>query len=141
MKTFEASTTIRAPRETIWQILLDASAYPEWDPSCDKIEGVIALGSKLKAFCKLSPGRGFGVRVTELVQNERMTWQGGMPLGLFKGVRTFALEPSGDAVRFTVREVFTGPMLALFGGTIPDMNEAFAGFAAGLKARAEASRA
>ena len=61
-----------------------------------------------------------------------------MPLGLFKGGRTFTLTPRGEQTEFTLHEVFSGPMLALIGGTIPDMNEAFWGFVNGLKARAEA---
>lgn len=137
MKQFEAQTTIQASPEAIWRVLLDTSRYPEWDPFCERIEGQVAPGNKLKAFTKLAPGRGFGVKVTELRENEQMTWSGGMPLGLFKGVRTFTLDPSGEAVQFTLREEFTGPMLALIGGSLPDMTEAFEAFCAGLKRRAE----
>ena len=43
-----------------------------------------------------------------------MTWRGGMPLGLFTGVRTYRLAPDGDGVtRFTMREEFSGPLLPL----------------------------
>jgi hypothetical protein len=138
VKEYSATTTIHAPAETIWEILTDAAAYPEFDPSCERIEGKIAVGEKIKAFTKLSPGRAFPVKVTEIVPGAKMTWQGGMPLGLFKGVRTFSATAGKDgAVEFTLREVFSGPMLALIGGSIPDMTEPFAQFAAGLKARAE----
>ena len=137
-KEFKAQTTINAPADRIWPILTNTPAYPEWDPFCDKIEGTVELGAKIKAFSKLSPGRGFAVKVTELVENEKMVWQGGMPLGLFKGVRSFVLTPKGDGVtEFTLREVFSGPMLGLIGKSLPDMSEAFAKFAEGLKARAE----
>jgi hypothetical protein len=34
-----------------------------------------------------------------------MVWVGGMPLGLFKGTRTFTLAPGqGGATQFTMRE-------------------------------------
>lgn len=100
----------------------------------------MALGKKLKAFSKLSPGRGFRVKVTELVPNHKMTWSGGMPFGLFKGERTFTLTPREDGTtEFTVREVFSGPMLRLIGKSIPDMTEPFEQFASGLKNRAEAA--
>ncbi|PTL77224.1 SRPBCC domain-containing protein [Vitiosangium sp. GDMCC 1.1324] len=137
MKEYKATTTIYAPPEKIWSILIDGRSWPEWDPSCDKIEGRIAAGETLKAFTKLSPGRAFPVKVAEFVPGQKMTWKGGMPLGLFKGVRTFTLTPKGDKTEFTVHEVFSGPMLALIGGSIPDMTEAFANFAEGLKKRAE----
>lgn len=137
MKEYKASTTIQASPERIWAVLTDGGAWPQWDPSCERIEGRIASGEKLKAFTKLSPGRAFPVKVTEFVPNQKMTWSGGMPLGLFKGVRTFTLAPKGSGVEFTLHEVFSGPMLALIGGSIPDMTEAFQGFVAGLKSRAE----
>ncbi|OJT24824.1 hypothetical protein BO221_10455 [Archangium sp. Cb G35] len=137
MKEYKASTTIRASPEKIWTILIDGASWPQWDPSCEKIEGRIAPGEKLKAFTKLSPGRAFPVKVSEFVPHQKMTWTGGMPLGLFKGVRTFTLTPRGDQVEFTLHEVFSGPMLALIGGSIPDMSDAFQKFVEGLKRRAE----
>jgi hypothetical protein len=61
-----------------------------------------------------------------------------MPLGLFKGERTFTLSPqSQGATKFTLREEFSGPLLALIGRSIPDMTSTFEQFAAGLKSRAE----
>ncbi|WP_375769896.1 SRPBCC domain-containing protein [Archangium gephyra] len=138
MKEFKATTTIHAPPEKIWAILTDGASWPQWDPSCEKIEGRIAPGEKLKAFTKLSPGRAFPVKVSEFVPHQKMTWSGGMPLGLFKGVRTFTLTPKGGDIEFTLHEVFSGPMLALIGGSIPDMTEAFQQFVEGLKRRAEA---
>jgi len=140
MKEFEASTTIAATPERVWEILVDGAAYPEFDPSCERVEGEIALGNKIKVFSHLSPGRAFPVKVVEMDPARRMTWQGGMPLGLFKGVRTFNLAPRPDGqVEFRLHEVFSGPMLPLIAGSLPDMNEAFQGFCDGLKARAEAA--
>lgn len=138
MKTFQAATTINASPDTVWSILTDAAGYPSWDPYAERIEGRIAPGQKIKAFTKLSPGRAFPVTVTEFTPGRKMTWSGGMPLGLFKGVRTFTLTPKGDGVTdFTVREQFSGPLLPLFGRSLPDMTEPFQAFVAGLKARAE----
>lgn len=138
MKEFIASTTIKASPETIWAILTDAPGYPEWDPNVDRIEGRIAPGEKITAFTKLSPGRAFPVTVSEFVPGQKMTWTGGMPLGLFKGERTFTLSPQGNGtVKFTVRELFSGPLLPLIGRSLPDLNAAFEQFVAGLKQRAE----
>ncbi len=138
MKDYSATTTIKASPEAIWAILTDAAKFPEWDPVADRIEGRIAPGETIKAYTKLSPGRAFPAKVTEFTPGRKMVWSGGMPLGLFKGVRTFTLEPqdAGD-VKFTVREVFSGPLLPLFGGSIPDMTTPFQQFVAGLKNRAE----
>lgn len=138
MKSFSAATNIKASPETIWRIITDAPNYPAWEPWADKIEGTIAPGEKITAYSKLSPGRGFAAKVSEFVPGRSMTWTGGMPLGLFKGVRTFTLDPKDDgSTDFTLREEFSGPLLALIGGSIPDMTKAFEDFVAGLKARAE----
>ena len=135
---YQTSAHIQAPPERVWEILTDTAAWPEWDPYCDKIEGELALGKKIKAFSKLSPGRAFPVKVSTLDPHHEMVWTGGMPLGLFKGERTFTLSPDDDGgTRFEMREVFSGPMLRLIGKSIPDMTEAFDAFAAGLKSRAE----
>ena len=77
------------------------------------------------------------MQVTEFAPGERMTWSGGMPLGLFKGVRTFRLAPENGATRFTMREEYTGPMLPLIWRSMPDLGPSFEQFARGLKARAE----
>ena len=69
-----------------------------------------------------------------------MVWSGGMPLGLFKGVRTFSLSPEGGATRLTVREEYTGPLLGMISKSMPDLGPSFNQFVAGLKSRAERGR-
>lgn len=138
MRVFSASTTIEASPESIWEILTDAPRYPEWDPGVERIEGRIAPGEKITAFNKLSPGRAFPVKVTEFEPGRKMTWTGGMPLGLFKGERTFTLTPQDNgSVEFTVQEEFSGLLLPLIGRSLPDLTASFEQFVAGLKNRAE----
>lgn len=136
---FRAEAKIDAPAEVVWGILTELERYPEWDKSCIKIEGRIGLGERLRAFSHLSPGRAFKARVTELEAPRSMTWSGGMPFGLFRGVRRFVLEPAEGGLRFSISESFSGPMLKLIAPSIPDMNPTFADFAAALKERAEAA--
>lgn len=139
MKNFSATTNIKASPDVIWKILTDAPNYPTWDPYAIRIEGTIADGQSITAYTKLSPDRAFPVKVTDFVPNQRMSWVGGLPLGLFKGVRSFVLTPKGDGTTdFTVREEFTGPLLVVMGRSLPDMTKPFQEFVRGLKARAEA---
>lgn len=134
---FFASISIAAPPALVWEILTDTAAWPSWDPSCERIEGKIALGATVKAYSKLSPGRAFPVRVTLLDEPRRMVWRGGMPFGLFTGERSFSLLPIESGVEFSLHEIFKGPLLPLIRSSLPDMNEAFHGFCRGLKKRAE----
>jgi hypothetical protein len=138
MRTYSATTTIQASPETIWTILTDAPGYLTWEPNVTRIEGTIAAGEKVTIYSRLNPTRAFPLRVTEFVPSQRMTWTGGMPLGLFTGVRTFTLRPHGiGSTDFTLRETFSGPLLGLLGRSIPDLTPSFETFVAALKARAE----
>jgi hypothetical protein len=104
----------------------------------ERVDGRIAPGEKITVRSQANPGRAFPVKVTEFEPGRRMTWSGGMPLGLFKGVRTFTLAPGTDGTtRFTVREEYTGPLLPMIWRSMPDLGPSFRQFANGLKRRAE----
>ncbi len=140
MRHYESTSLIEARPEAIWAVLTDASSYPDWDSGVVAVEGRIAPQEKIKVTSVANPKRAFPVKVTEFSPSERMTWTGGMPLGLFKGVRTFTLTPENGATRFVMREEYTGPMLPLIWRSMPDLQPSFDTFAGGLKARAEGSR-
>ena len=140
MKSFQATAIIDAPRSTIWSLLTDAPAYPSWNTTVEQVEGRIAAGESITVRVRDRAGRSFPVRVTTFAAEERMVWEGGMPLGLFKGERTFTLAEEAAGVRFTMRETYTGPLAPLVGRSIPDLQPAFEAFAASLKRAAETSR-
>ena len=138
MRFYDATATIQASPDAIWAILTDAAGYTAWDSGVECVSGRIAPGEKITVVSKASPGRAFPVEVTEFSPGQRMVWSGGMPLGLFKGVRTFTLVgDGGGATRFTMREEYTGPLLPLIWPSIPDLGPSFQQFATGLKSRAE----
>jgi hypothetical protein len=138
MKSYEATAVIEAGPDAIWRVLTDGSKYPEWDSGVERVEGRIAPGEKIKLHVTVNPGRAFPVKVTEFTPGQSMRWTGGMPLGLFKGVRTFRLaQQANGETRFTVREEYTGPLLGLIWRSIPDLGPSFEQFANGLKHRAE----
>lgn len=140
MKRFLTRVTIAATPETTWALLVDAPGYPAWNTTVARIVGTIAPGETIRVHAKRNPGRAFPVKVVEFAPPRRMTWVGGMPLGLFRGVRTFSLTPQVDGrLEFTMDELFSGPLSPLFGRSIPDMQPAFDEFAAALKARAESA--
>ena len=138
MRYYESSATIDAGPDAIWAVLTDAPAYAAWDSGVDKVEGTIAPGETIKVHSQANPGRAFPVKVTDYQPGRSMTWSGGMPLGLFKGVRTFTLQPEdGGPTRFRMREEYTGPLLPMIWRTMPELGPSFEQFARGLKARAE----
>ncbi|MEM8924240.1 MAG: SRPBCC domain-containing protein [Actinomycetota bacterium] len=130
---------IEAAPQTVWDLLSDAEAWKSWNPTIISIAGPIEVGSKVELVSTLNPKRTFTLNVTEMSAPSRMVWSDGMPLGLFKGERTYRVEPDGDGSRFTMTEVYTGPMAPLITKAIPDMTDNFAEFADGLKKAAEAA--
>jgi hypothetical protein len=141
MEHYESTAVIDASPEAIWSVLTDAPGYADWDSGVVRVEGTIAPQEKIKVVSEANPKRAFPVKVTEFAPGERMVWSGGMPLGLFKGVRTFRLTPEAGATRFTMREEYSGPMLPLIWRSMPDLGPSFEQFANGLKARAEEGEA
>ena len=138
MPAYESSALINAPPQVVWDILTNIAAYPSWDSGVVRVDGHVAPGAKITVVSSANPDRAFPVVVTQLEPPRSMRWSGGMPLGLFKGERSFTLAPEPDnRVRFTMREDYTGPLAPLIFKSIPDLNPSFQQFANGLKQRAE----
>jgi hypothetical protein len=142
MQRFSTSLAIEAGPQAVWSLLVDTAGYPAWNSTVARIDGRIEAGATLRVQAKIAAARAFPVRVAEFAPPRRMAWIGGMPLGLFAGVRIFTLEPIADgAVRFTMEETYGGLLAPLIARSIPDLQPAFDAFAADLKRRAEAAPA
>ena len=140
MTSFSTSININAAPEDIWALLTDGPNWPDWNTTVDRVEGTIAPGETVTVHAKINPGRAFPVKVSEFVPGERMVWSSRMPLGLFKGVRTYTLTKQADgSVEFAMREDYSGLMAPMITRSIPDLQPAFDEFAAALKKRAEMS--
>lgn len=134
-----ASRTIDAPATTVWDLLTDAASYDDWNDAVISIEGPIRQGQTIKLVSVVDPKRTFKLKVTEMREPSRMVWSDGMPLGLFKGERTYTVTDRGDGrSEFRMVEQFTGPLAGLITKAIPDMTDSFTTFADSLKTAAEA---
>jgi hypothetical protein len=137
MRSYESSMTIDAAPEAVWAVLVDGSRWTDWDSGVVRLNGTIARGERLAVVSSANPARAFPVTVTAFEPGRRMVWSGGMPLGLFRGVRTFTLTPEGGGTRLDVREEYSGPMLPLIWRSMPDLQPSFDQFTRGIKARVE----
>ena len=130
------SIRVSAPPERVFRLLTDAAGFPRWNSTVTSIEGDIAVGKKLKIRVPISD-RTFTPKVTELEPAKRMVWADGAA-PMFKGVRTFTLTPAaGGATDFTMVEVFSGLMLPMIKGSLPDFGPVFEKYAEDLKREAE----
>jgi hypothetical protein len=137
MKSYESTATIAASPDDVWAALIDAGSWPSWDSGVDAVEGTLAEGQKITIRSAAAKGRAFPVTVTAFEPFRRLVFSGGMPLGLFRGERTYTLTPDGAATVFRMREEYSGPMLPLIWKSMPDLQPSFDQFAAGLKQRVE----
>jgi hypothetical protein len=128
---------IRAKPGTLWALLTNAAEFPKWNSTVTAIEGDIALGQRLALRVPAAPGRVFKPKVTELDPEKRMVWSDGAA-PMFKGVRTFTLTPRDDGTTdFAMVEVFTGVMLPMIKGSLPDFGPPFEQYAVDLKRESE----
>lgn len=135
-KVNTVSRDIAATPERVWSLLTDASGYEKWNPAVVSLDGSIADGETIKLVSTVNPDRSFKLSVSTQPPL-LMTWSDGMPLGLFKGIRTFELSPTDSGTHFTMTEVFSGPLSGMITKAIPDLDESFNQFADGLKDAAE----
>lgn len=130
-------TTIRANPESIWSLLTDAAGFPRWNSTVTSIEGQIAEGHTLKLRVPTAPKRVFKPKVSGVTAGRSMTWSDGMA-PMFKGVRVFTLSPNADgSTEFEMTEEFSGLMLPMIKGSLPDFAPVFETYAADLKRAAE----
>ena len=140
MTTYSVKKDIAAPADRVWELLTDAAGYPGWNTTIIALDGDIAEGNRIKLVSTVNPKRAFKLTVSQVDEPRRMVWSDGMPLGLFRGVRTFTLTPAGEgSTTFEMVEVFSGLLEPIISKSIPDMSDSFEEFGESLKRAAETS--
>jgi hypothetical protein len=119
----------------VWSLLTDAAAFPSWNTTVEGIDGRIAEGERI-ALTATGVDRVFKLNVHDVQAERGMVWSDGFA-PMFRGVRTFTLEPTPTGTRFQMVEVFSGLMLPMIAGSLPDFVPVFERYAADLKAAAE----
>jgi uncharacterized protein YndB with AHSA1/START domain len=128
---------IRATPQRVWKALTDARDFPRWNSTVTQIQGNIALGEALQIKVPIAPNRIFKVKVSDFEPGRRMVWRDGAA-PMFQGVRTYTLTAKPDgSTDYTMSEVFSGLMLPMIAGSLPDMAPVFETYAADLKREAE----
>jgi hypothetical protein len=115
-RTIETSIDIDADTGVVWRLLMDFSAYPNWNPFIHSIEGKPKEGERLSVMIQ-PPGQSpmrFRPRVQSVQQQHAFSWLGYLLIpGLFDGSHEFRLEAIAHATRFHHRESFSGLLVPL----------------------------
>lgn len=136
---YSVATGIAAPPELVWQVLTDAAGYSKWNTTIVRLDGSIAAGGRVQLVAKVAPRRTFKLKVSTFEAPRRMVWEDGG--SMFLGVRNFTLTPADGGTTFAMSETFSGGMLGMIAGKLPDFTQDFEAFAADLKKEAESRAA
>lgn len=106
---------IQTPPDKVWDVLIDFSRYPDWNPFIRSLEGEPVRGTKLKANIN---GMKFKPTVLSSVPNKEFVWLGNFLLpGIFDGKHIFTLKERKDGTTdFYQSESFKGILVPLFKG-------------------------
>lgn len=108
-KTFLAETTIPAPPDAVWSVLMDTAEYANWNPVFVAIEGAYASGAQLTNHVRFPDGSvvAMDATVETMVPSRELRQKGGMP-GILTFDHRWLLEPVLDGTEVTQLEVDRG---------------------------------
>jgi hypothetical protein len=136
---YQVALEVNAPAEQV-MATLTRGGWTRWTKTLTRFEGEVTQGGRVTLESTLAPGRAFRLKVSE-VKADSMVWEDGMPLGLFRGVRSYRATPAGEGrCVFAMSEVFSGVMLGMIAKSLPDQRASFEQFAKDLKQEVENPR-
>jgi hypothetical protein len=132
---------IQASPQTVWAVLTDFRAYPEWNPVEIKMEGEPVVGTVLHHTSKL-PGRKpmrFSPKIVAAEPGRVLAWEGRILVpGLFDVHHRFELSPAGGgATILRQSERFSGVLIPFFANTLRQTQVAFETANQAIKSRSE----
>ena len=122
-------------------MLLDFTAYPEWNPFIRRISGKAVVGERLEVYIQPPGARGMLFRPTVLSveANHQFRWLGKLWVrGLFDGEHAFIIEQQDtNRVHFIQQETFSGILVLLLASTLQATQRGFDAMNQALKDRVE----
>lgn len=136
-----AVTTISAPAEEVWRVLVAFDRYAQWHPilSLDAKPEEVVVGAEVPG--RLSDGdtaeQTVTMRIVDVEAPRRLIWEGGS-LDAILGRHSFVLTQQPDGTtEFTDSEEFFGAAAAELVPTLDRLREEYARYGAALRARVE----
>jgi hypothetical protein len=116
-KMMNTEIDIKAPAESVWNVLTDFSAYPQWNPMIRQAAGEPRHGARLKV--RFEPegvrGRNYSPRLIVVEPGRELRWQGRPRFPLFFDMEHYWIisEITGGKVRLLHGMSVSG-LLAIF---------------------------
>ena len=110
-KRITTEIIINAPKETVWNVLTDFEAYPQWNPFILSVKGKAVKGERLTNTLRNGDKTMvFKPKVLSVVPFQYFDWLGSLGFrGLFDGHHSFEIEEvSPTQVKLKHSETFSG---------------------------------
>lgn len=108
----ETQIDIKSTPEKVWEVLIQTSRYPSWNPFVKSLSGTLKVGERIRIQL---PGMRFKPVVTGLEVNKRFSWLGKLFItGIFDGHHQFELKDNGDFTTLIHKEDFKGILVKWF---------------------------
>lgn len=108
-KTFHVEMIVPAPPEQVWAVLMDTSAYGDWNPVFTKVEGAYRKGATVRNTVQAPDGQILNIQATVKVlnQNRELRQTGGI-LGFLTFDHQWLLEPVEGGTKVIQHEIDQG---------------------------------
>ena len=133
---------VARPKEQVWAVLCDLSAWKDWNPMYPAISGKLLISAPLN-MTETVGGRSetYAATVAEWVPNTQIIWTRKTHAGLVRQVRYIEIQALSDTGCIFANGVLFEGVLAPYlvsQGRRKALRQAFRGFCEAMKARVEA---
>lgn len=129
MQHITTEISIAATPETVWAVLTNFEAYPNWNPFIISITGDKAVGEKLVIRIQTSTDKEmtFKPKVLVFQAHEELRWLGNAGIkGIFDGEHYFKMvKQENGHTQFIHGEKFSGLLVGLMKNTLKKTKEGF----------------
>lgn len=108
-KTFHVETVIAAPPEEVWAVLMDTSAYPDWNPVFVEVQGAYVEDAEMLNMVRDPSGKILKMTATvaTLAPARELRQKGGIP-GILTFDHQWMLQPVEGGTRVVQHETDQG---------------------------------
>ena len=134
---------VQAPPETLWTLIADLQAWPEWNPIYTRASGVLSIGAPLELTLALpeQAPRHIEPVVVDWVPHEQLHWRTSVASGFGTAIRYIEIDQVAEhACIVSNGELFQGLLGPAAAKRVQrPLKKGFAAMGEALKARAEAA--
>lgn len=139
-RAIRTEIVINSSSLSVWKVLIDFEAYPQWNPFIRQVKGVASPGKRLKIRI-LAGSHTMTIKPTVLtVQPEKeLRWLGHLFIhGIFDGEHRFSIKPLDEnQVLVVQQEEFNGLLVPFSGSLLKETERSFDAMNQALKMRVE----